>query len=83
MLLPGSIASDDVTTRLHATLVEAFCYENDIHLLKVDNMEALRHNLAMTSSTETKNLKTADLSCAVIQVRKIWVFTVISRERPF
>ena len=69
VLLPAYIDSDDVTICLQATLIEAYCYENDIHLLKVDNMDSLGHMLAMTSQNDltSKNVKSLDLSCALIQ----------------
>ena len=39
-VLPAN-SCDDVTLHLHVTLVEAFCYENDIPLIKVDDMSKL------------------------------------------
>lgn len=39
-VLPNN-ASDDVTLHIHFTLIEAFCWENAIRLLKVDSVEKL------------------------------------------
>jgi len=50
----------DSTTHIHEVLLEAFCYENDIYVIKVDSAEKLSKILGK-STTE---------SCCLIQ--KIW-----------
>lgn len=39
-ILPENSASD-VTLHIHLTLIEAFCWENDIRVIKVDSVEKL------------------------------------------
>lgn len=51
----------DSATHMHEVLLEAYCYENDIYIIKIDNSEKLSRLLS-SSSLE---------SCALIQKKHI------------
>lgn len=49
-VLPENSASD-VTLHIHLTLIEAFCWENDIGIIKVDSVEKLAKLLDVVEET--------------------------------
>jgi len=53
LLSPPEI--DDSATHLHSKLLEAFCYENDIYIIKVDSSKKL-----------SRILKTSNLECCAL-----------------
>lgn len=53
LLSPPEI--DDSATHLHSKLLEAFCYENDIYILKVDSSKKL-----------SRILQTSNLECCAL-----------------
>ncbi|XP_048763547.1 growth arrest and DNA damage-inducible protein GADD45 alpha-like isoform X2 [Ostrea edulis] len=57
--------SDDVLISIQHKLVEAYCWENDIPLLKVDSEDKVRHILA--SKGEQNNNEPDDLSCILVK----------------
>ena len=70
-LLPESV-NGDVSLHIHFTLLEAFCWENDIRVIKVDNVHKL--GVAMQSGddsevAEQRKLSAQDYSCVLIEVR--------------
>lgn len=62
--------SDDVLISIQHKLVEAYCWENDIPLLKVDSEDKVRHILA--SKGEQNNNEPDDLSCILVKVRLLF-----------
>ena len=72
VLLPGDVDCDDVTVRLQTTLVEAFCWEYDIRLLKIGNTKDISRLLTQCGqANDTKALKmvkNADCNCILIEV---------------
>ncbi|XP_048763548.1 growth arrest and DNA damage-inducible protein GADD45 gamma-like [Ostrea edulis] len=59
ILPPGDV--NDVTVHIHHTLMEAFCLENDIKLIKVDSLEKLEAVFSGTSNTDM-----LDCSCVLV-----------------
>lgn len=54
-LLLSQPDADDSATHLHSKLLEAFCYENDIYIIKVDSSKKL-----------SRILKTSNLECCAL-----------------
>ena len=46
-ILPESAASD-ITLHIHFTLIEAFCWENDIRVIKVGTFPSVNHHNCCT-----------------------------------
>ncbi|XP_062566457.1 growth arrest and DNA damage-inducible protein GADD45 alpha-like [Saccostrea cucullata] len=57
--------SDDVLINIQHKLVEAYCWENDIPLLKVDSEDKVRKILA--SEGDQNNNEPTDLSCILVK----------------
>lgn len=57
--------SDDVLISIQHKLVEAYCWENDIPLLKVDSEDKVRKILS--SHTDPNNNEPDDLSCILVK----------------
>ncbi|XP_062566456.1 growth arrest and DNA damage-inducible protein GADD45 gamma-like [Saccostrea cucullata] len=55
--------NNDVTVHIHHTLMEAFCLENDIKLLKVDSLGKLE---SIFSGKESSNTNVIDCSCVLV-----------------
>ncbi|XP_064605536.1 growth arrest and DNA damage-inducible protein GADD45 alpha-like [Liolophura sinensis] len=71
-LLPVETNSEDVTVHIKHTLIEAFCWENEIRLLKVDCSKKLGALLVDTSELKNDNDLAAgrtslDFSCVLIK----------------
>lgn len=49
-ILPEN-SENDVTLHIHLTLIEAFCWENDIRVIKVDSVEKLAKLLEVIEET--------------------------------
>ncbi|ELT98133.1 hypothetical protein CAPTEDRAFT_207799 [Capitella teleta] len=61
-------ASADVTLHIHLTLIEAFCWENDIRLIKVDSSSNLRD--IVTKSADSKRMGSGsadDFNCLLVE----------------
>lgn len=61
---------DDVLISIQHKLVEAYCWENDIPLLKVDSEDKVRKILS--SHTDPNNNEPDDLSCILVKVRLVF-----------
>ena len=76
VLLPGNVDCDDVTIRLQTTLVEAFCWEYDIRLLKIDNAKDISKMLSQQNkgadAKKLKGVKNTDFNCLLIEVRIVY-----------
>ncbi|XP_078317408.1 growth arrest and DNA damage-inducible protein GADD45 beta-like isoform X2 [Crassostrea virginica] len=53
----------DVTVHIHHTLMEAFCLENDIKLMKVDSLKKLE---GIFPGNENSNTDAVDCSCILV-----------------
>ena len=77
VLLPGDVDNDDVTIRLQTTLIEAFCWEYDIRLLKIDNTKDIGRLLARANGACAdrakllKRVKNTDFNCILVEVNII------------
>ncbi|XP_074641670.1 growth arrest and DNA damage-inducible protein GADD45 beta-like isoform X2 [Tubulanus polymorphus] len=65
---------EDVTMHIHFTLIEAYCWENDIRLIKVDRTEKLVKLLGDKKAAVNDNdiaagraLSTEDFSCITVR----------------
>ncbi|XP_041357951.1 growth arrest and DNA damage-inducible protein GADD45 alpha-like [Gigantopelta aegis] len=58
-VLPNAGSSSDVTVHIQHTLMEAFCWENDIKMLKVDESKKLANALGRSWSD--------DVSCVLLE----------------
>ena len=81
-VLPQDVHSD-VTLHIQFTLLEAFCWENDIRVVKVDDVDklgvALERNSDVTTTTtvegsnaspeQQRQLTHSDYSCVIVEVR--------------
>ena len=72
--------SDDVLISIQHKLVEAYCWENDIPLLKVDSEDKVRKILSCRG--DQNNNEPDDLSCILVKVRlafkpNIWTFQTL------
>lgn len=65
--LSQSQDEEDSATHMSKTLLEAFCYENDIYVIKVDNSKALGRILGASPNAHTRT------ACALI--KKSWKFS--------
>ncbi|KAI0209523.1 Growth arrest and DNA damage-inducible protein GADD45 alpha [Lamellibrachia satsuma] len=67
--------TNDVTLQIHSTLIEAFCWENDINLVKVDSTEKLVKLLGSAPATNDNDrpavrpvaATTADFECVLVE----------------
>ncbi|XP_046575945.1 growth arrest and DNA damage-inducible protein GADD45 alpha-like isoform X2 [Haliotis rubra] len=69
-VLPEARGQHDVTLDIQHTLIEAFCWENDIQLIKVENTEKLSSTLWMSRNgihDVTAEDDVFDMSCILIQ----------------
>ncbi|CAH1774861.1 unnamed protein product [Owenia fusiformis] len=66
-LLPSSSDDDDVTMHIHFTLIEAFCWENDIRLMRVDSAEKLSKILGKTKNDNERPTRTEDFNCVLVE----------------
>ncbi|XP_063431153.1 growth arrest and DNA damage-inducible protein GADD45 gamma-like [Mytilus trossulus] len=65
-LLPEVVDTDDVTANIQHKLVEAYCWENEIEVVKVDNFLKVG-KMVRTDKTEEDN---KDVGCVLIQNTK-------------
>lgn len=65
-VLPEIDENDDVTARIHQKLVEAFCRENDINIVKVYSLK----NFDIVFNKEATEMNPTDFSCLLIQNKK-------------
>lgn len=71
-ILPMGTDDEDVTNHIQHTLVEAFCWENDIPLIKVDSAKKLAAIIEQTDLSCTDNHVSAmDYGCVLIQHPKV------------
>ncbi|XP_067677405.1 growth arrest and DNA damage-inducible protein GADD45 alpha-like [Haliotis asinina] len=70
-VLPEANGQHDVTLDIQHTLIEAFCWENDIQLIKVENTDKLFSTLWVsrngTHSATGEEEDVFDMSCILIQ----------------
>lgn len=72
-ILPASVPSHDVTFHIQQTLVEAFCVEHAIPILKIGDLEKLavifagRKDVA-NSLDNNQDEGEGDLTCLLVQV---------------
>lgn len=63
-------ASSDVALHIHLTLIEAFCWENDIRVVKVDSVEKIEKLLKETAADleddDFTSWPSADYNCLLI-----------------
>jgi len=62
----------DVTLQMHYTLIQAYCWENDIGVIKVDSSQKLNKLLSgpytrPTASTDDTDMPTSDVNCVLVQ----------------
>lgn len=57
---------DDAETHIHSVLIEAFCFDNDIRLLKVDSEEKLCEILNRSRNC-TERFRRLDYRCVLIK----------------
>lgn len=62
-VLPESAADVDVTLRMHSILLESFCVENYVRVVKVDCANKLRHLLVTADDADV--IKSRGLDCEV------------------
>lgn len=62
-LLPDVADTEDVTVQIHHKLVEAFCWENDIEVIKVDSFK----NLGKMFQGDKADGSSVDVGCILIQ----------------
>lgn len=67
-LIMDAHPSEDVSVHIQRTLIEAYCYEQDIHLLKVSNLDKVAEMLELPAS-ESRN-SAFDYSCVLVQYPK-------------
>jgi growth arrest and DNA-damage-inducible protein len=64
-------SSSDVTLHIHFTLIEAFCWENDIRIIKVDSVDKLRKLLSVDKDDEMTDPRwpptSLDYNCVLIE----------------
>jgi growth arrest and DNA-damage-inducible protein len=70
----------DVTMLIHFTLMEAFCWENEIRLLKVESSSKLAKLIGdvkpiIDDNGNPRTFKSDDLKCLLIEVS--WLFAVL------
>ncbi|XP_071118906.1 growth arrest and DNA damage-inducible protein GADD45 gamma-like [Haliotis cracherodii] len=63
-ILPDASDHCDVTVHIQHTLIQAFCWENDIQMIKVDSVDKLAVLLNVKS---TNDAVCGPVSCALIQ----------------
>ena len=66
---------DDVALQIHFTLIQAFCYENHINILRVSGLVRLEQLLAKQQQpgggTFTSSKQPRDLHCLLVTVRPV------------
>ena len=65
-MLPEVAETEDVTVQIHHKLVEAFCWENDIEVIKVDSFK----NLGKMFPEDKIDESCPDVGCILIQNAK-------------
>jgi growth arrest and DNA-damage-inducible protein len=60
-------SSNDVTTHIHVTLLEAFCTENDINVIKVNNTHQLSLLLTDSHDLTLPPATTTDYNCLLVE----------------
>lgn len=63
----------DVALQIHFTLIQAFCCENDINILRVNNIRRLAEILGGGSSGKQNGGEPMDLHCVLVTVRNIFL----------
>lgn len=73
-LLPEASGQHDVTLDIQHTLIEAFCWENEIKLVKVDSQEKLAKMLPAcedeNNNSDVTGCQSLDVSCLLIEFSK-------------
>ncbi|XP_067677404.1 growth arrest and DNA damage-inducible protein GADD45 gamma-like [Haliotis asinina] len=72
-VLPEANGQHDVTLDIQHTLIEAFCWENDIPLIKVDSEEKLAKTLSNEDANNNGDIvrcHSTDVSCLLIEFAK-------------
>jgi len=69
----------DVALQIHFTLIQAFCCENDINILRVNNTRRLAHILGGAGMHGSEQM---DLHCILVTVSDFLAFTLLVRTCP-
>ena len=73
LLLPGNPNCDDITFHLQAKLIEAYCWEHHIHVIKINDTSALCKHVQRSKRAQggksVKHVKATDFSCVLVEVR--------------
>ncbi|ESO88302.1 hypothetical protein LOTGIDRAFT_234627 [Lottia gigantea] len=62
--------SENISIHIQHTLIEAFCWENDIRILKVKNASSLSKCLYTFQDGDEKRIIPDDLSCMLVEYPK-------------
>ncbi|XP_026852132.1 growth arrest and DNA-damage-inducible, beta a isoform X1 [Electrophorus electricus] len=57
---------DDIALQIHFTLLQAFCCENDINILRVSGLRRLAQVLEEPSTVENNNSEPRDFHCILV-----------------
>lgn len=60
--------ADDIALQIHFTLIQAFCCDNDINILRVAGMSRLEQVLGEPSTADTNANEAKDLHCILVTV---------------
>ena len=90
-ILPD-VVTGDVSLHIHVTLLEAFCFENDIRILKVNDTSKLQLALARKASkmaaagaTDHMTLpqySEEDCTCLLVEVRSVFANSLTYNLNP-
>lgn len=68
----------DVALQIHFTLIQAFCCENDINILRVSNPSRLAELLLLGASGGGE--QPADLHCILVTVSAVYFITTLGPQ---
>lgn len=57
---------DDIALQIHFTLIQAFCCDNEINILRVSGMRRLAQILGESSSVDSNGNEPKDLHCILV-----------------
>ena len=59
---------DDIALQIHFTLIQAFCCDNDINILRVSGLRRLAQVLCEPSTADNNGNEPKDLHCILVTV---------------
>lgn len=59
---------DDIALQIHFTLIQAFCCDNDINILRVSGIRRLAQVLGEPSTADSNGNEPKDLHCILVTV---------------